>query len=109
MNRLTVLLLLVTLAMLIAAPVFAAETEFTYQRLVTVASELVKIALRVLGFIGVILIVWFGLRMVTSRGDATKFGDARKGLLYAMGGLAVVFGVYTIIATVQKAVQSVGN
>lgn len=109
MNRLLVIGILLAVLLVTAAPAHAQEADFTYQRLVTVAGELVKFALRILGFIGVILIVWYGLRMVISRGDATKFSEARKGLLYALGGLVIVFGVWTIIATVQRAVQSVGN
>lgn len=107
MTRFAAILILIALVTLTATPVFAAE--FTYQRLVTIANELVKIALRIIGVIGVIMVVWFGLQMVMSRGDATKFGEARKGLLWALVGLLVVFGVWTIIATVQKAVESVGS
>jgi hypothetical protein len=107
MTRFTALLVLIALASLTATPVFAAE--FTYQRLITIANELVKIALRIVGVIGVIMVVWFGLRMVMSRGDATKYGEARKGLLWSLVGLLVIFGVWTIIATIQGAVRSVGN
>jgi hypothetical protein len=107
MTRITALLILVVLLSLTATPVLAAE--FTYQRLVTIATELVKIALRVVGLIGVIMVVWFGLQMVMSRGEATKFTEAKKGLLWSLVGLAVVFGVGTIISTVQKTVESVGN
>ena len=84
-------------------------SDFTYERLVTIVTELVNIFLRIAAVVAAGFIVWYGVRMVLSRGEPGKFSEARKGLLWAMLGAAVIFGVYTIIATVQKAVQSVGN
>jgi hypothetical protein len=84
-------------------------SSFTYQRLVTIVTELVKIALQIGEVVAVGAIVYFGLRMVISRGDETKFSEAKKGLQFAVLGALIIFGVYTIIATVQRAVESVGN
>jgi hypothetical protein len=47
--------------------------------------------------------------MVMSRGEPAKFAAAKKGLLLAIVGSLVIFGVYTIIQTVRGGVQSIGN
>ena len=92
-----------------ATPLGDTGSSFTYQNLVKMVTELVKIGLQVAELLAVIMIAWFGLRMVLSRGDAAQFTTARKNLMLALVGAIVIFGVYTIIATVQGAVQSVGN
>lgn len=38
--------------------------------------------------------------MALSHGDPSKFNEAKKGLLYAILGIIVILGSYTIIATV---------
>lgn len=52
----------------------------------------------------VVMIIWYGFKMMLAQGDPTAFGKARKGLLYAVIGIAVILGTYTIIATVGNAV-----
>lgn len=82
---------------------------FTYDRLVRIATELIKILLQIAELAAVGAVVWYGLQMVLSRGDAAKFASAKKGLGLAIVGALVIFGVYTIIATIQGGVRSVGN
>ena len=82
---------------------------FTYDKLIEVANRLVQFILRVAGFAVVGVIVYYGVRMVIAGNDAAKYAEARKGLNYALIGALVIFGVYTIIATIQGAVESLGG
>jgi TRAP-type C4-dicarboxylate transport system permease small subunit len=85
------------------------NTDFTYARLVRIVVALVNIILQICELAAVGFIVWYGLRMVMSKGDPAKFSEAKKGLGLAIVGALVIFGVYTIIATVQGGVQGLGN
>jgi hypothetical protein len=82
---------------------------FTYDKLIKVANNLVQFILRVAGFVVVGVIVYYGIRMVIAGNDAAKYAAARKGLNWALIGALVIFGVYTIIATIQGAVESLGS
>ncbi|HXK36219.1 MAG TPA: hypothetical protein VJ553_01415 [Candidatus Paceibacterota bacterium] len=81
----------------------------SYNRLIAIVYALVKILLQVGEFAAVGFIVWYGLRMVMSKGDSTKFSAARKGLLLALLGAVIIFGAYVIVDSVQGAVESIGG
>lgn len=51
--------------------------------------NIVGFMLRIVGALSVAMIVWYGLRMVTNRGDDTEFSKARWGIIYAMLGIGV--------------------
>lgn len=48
----------------------------------------------------VIAVVFYGIKFLLSQGESGKITDARKGLLWAIVGVAVILGAYTIIASV---------
>lgn len=48
----------------------------------------------------VVFIVYVGFQFMTAGGDATKVGKAKDNLKYVIIGVAIVIGVYVIIATV---------
>lgn len=48
----------------------------------------------------VIAVVFYGIKFLLSQGDSGKIIDARKGLIWAIVGVAVILGTYTIIASV---------
>jgi tellurite resistance protein TehA-like permease len=54
----------------------------------------VAATLIVVGFI-----VWAGVRMVTSKGDTTKFNEAKSALIKAIIGGLVIFAVGIIVNT----------
>ncbi len=56
----------------------------------------------------VVMIVWYGFQMMVAQSNETKFADARKSLGYAVVGMIVILGAYTIIATVGNTIQAVG-
>ncbi len=85
------------------------SSGLTYQGLMTTLYTLLQAILRIADLGAIIAIIWFGLQMALARGDATKFNDAKKGLLYAIIGAIVIFGVYTILATVRGAVSGISG
>ncbi len=48
----------------------------------------------------VIAVVFYGIKFLLSQGDSSRIIDARKGLLWAIVGVAIILGTYTIIASV---------
>jgi len=48
----------------------------------------------------VIFIIYGGIKMVMSQGDATKFGEGKKIVINAIIGGVVIFGVGVIIQTI---------
>ena len=81
----------------------------SYDGVVASLNYVVSNALLLAGFITVGAIVYYGFRMTMSKGDPTKFNEAKGWLIKACIGAAIIFGVYTIIATVQGAAQSIGQ
>ena len=65
-------------------------------------------ATRFVTIVMVVMIVWYGFQMMAAQANETKFKDARKSLGYAVIGMIVVLGAYTIIATVGNAINSAG-
>lgn len=82
---------------------------FTYDRLVGILNYLVTNALILGEMVAWGAIVYYGVRMAMSKNDATQYGNARKALIKACIGAALIFGVYVVIATVQNAAQTLTN
>lgn len=63
----------------------ADESSFnnTLRRIINIISVIV-------GVIAVIMIIWGGLRYITSGGDSTRVGNAKNTILYALIGLIIV-------------------
>lgn len=81
----------------------------SYDNVVASLNYVVSNVLLLGGFIAVGAIVYYGLLMTLSKGDPTKFNEAKGWLIKACIGAAIIFGVYTIIATVQGAARSIGQ
>ena len=82
---------------------------YTYEGLMDAVWNLVSFLMRIASLAVVVAIVWFGLRMAFSRGDAAKYEKAKEGLKWALIGAVVTFGVWTIIATVHSFVGALGG
>src|SRR6266487_358230 len=52
------------------------------------------------GVVSLFLIVWAGIRFITSGGDAKQVGAAQKMLTYAIIGLIIVLSSFSILALV---------
>ena len=101
-------------------PVFAATSttadslsnapgvNLTVQSLFGIVEGLACWATRFVMVVMVVMIVWYGFQMMAAQANETKFKDARKSLGYAVIGMIVILGAYTIIATVGNAINSAG-
>lgn len=83
--------------------------SYTYDSLMTAVYNLMDFFIRIAGLAVVAVVVWYGLQMVMSRGDAAKFSDAKKGLTWSLVGALVIFGVWTIILSIKAFVGSIGQ
>lgn len=72
-----------------------------------VFTKISNIALYVIGAIAVIMLVYGGLRFITSGGDSKKVTDAKNTVLYSLLGLAIAFLSYAIIHFVLNAIGTV--
>lgn len=52
----------------------------------------------------VAMIVFYGIKFMTSQGNPGKLDEAKKSFNWALVGVLVILGTYTIIATVANAV-----
>lgn len=50
----------------------------------------------------VVMIVFYGVKFMTSQGNPTKFGEAKTSFIWALVGVLIILGTYTIIATVAN-------
>lgn len=66
-----------------------------------------NIALYVVGAISVLMLIWGGLRYITSGGDSKKITDAKNTVLYAIIGLIISVLAFAIINFVLTAIRSV--
>lgn len=83
--------------------------DLTIQSLFGIVSGLACWSTRFITVVMVVMIVWYGFQMMASQSNATKFTEARKSLGYAVIGMIVILGAYTIIATVGNAISSAGG
>lgn len=66
-----------------------------------------NIALYAVGAISVIMLIWGGLRYITSGGDSKKITDAKNTILYAIIGLVIAVLAFAIINFVLNTIGSV--
>lgn len=57
------------------------------------------------GAVGVLFLILNGYRYATSQGNQDQIDAARRGLLYSVIGLVVLFLSYTIVVTVSQALE----
>lgn len=66
-----------------------------------------NIALYAVGAISVIMLIWGGLRYITSGGDSKKITNAKNTILYAIIGLVIAVLAFAIINFVLNTIGSV--
>jgi hypothetical protein len=76
------------------------ETGLTVTKVIDIVEYLVNAAITLMEIGAIGMIIYSGFKMATSRGDAKEFGNAKNMLLYAVIGLAVIFGVGIIVRTI---------
>ena len=60
-------------------------------------TKIINAMLFIIGALAVIMIIWSGIRMVISNGNATTIENAKKTLIYAVAGLIVAILAYAIV------------
>jgi len=61
-----------------------------------VATDIINIALGLLGIVSVVIILWGGFRWMTAGGSDEKVGEARKIIFSGIIGLAIVLSAWAI-------------
>ncbi len=88
---------------------FAGEAGLGNADLMTTISSIIRIALGFLGVIAVVIILLGGFKWMTSGGNDTKVGDAKKLIFAGIIGLVIVLSAYAIatfvINSIVKTVQ----
>lgn len=104
--------LLTTLTFLAPAAAFAqgipiptSGQTLTLSKIVQLVNDVVNVFVTIAGLAVVGFIVYAGFRMVTSRGNDTEFGAAKKMLYNAVIGAVVIFGVAIIVNTIASFAQ----
>ncbi|KKW02630.1 MAG: hypothetical protein UY36_C0005G0014 [Parcubacteria group bacterium GW2011_GWA1_49_11] len=87
----------------------APGVDITVQSLFGMVAGLACWATRFVMILMVVMIVWYGFRMMAAGDNETSFKNARKSLGYAVVGILVIMGAYTIIATIGNAVEGLGK
>lgn len=70
-------------------------------------TQIINIISIIVGVIAVIMIIYGGFRYMTSGGDATKVGNAKNTILYALIGLIIVALAQIIVRFVLSETQDV--
>lgn len=87
--------------LLLAVPTAAfAQEGFTYQRVVRILFGLVDFFLTIGLVLAIIMIIWYAIQIMTSK----NILKAKKGIFWAIVGVAVIMGVNVILATVYNVV-----
>lgn len=109
MVRTAALVALLTLALLPAlahagTPVIPGEA-IEIGDVKTFAEQIAQTFITVAALTVVIFVIYGGIKMVMSQGDATKFGEGKKIVINAVIGGIVIFGVGIIIQTIAGFAQ----
>lgn len=67
-----------------------------------VIKDVITAALVFAGLVALILIIYSGIRYISSRGDPTKVEGAKKTLTYAIIGLVVIFLSFFIVNLISQ-------
>ena len=78
------------------------EADFTYQKVVRILFGLVGFMFNIATLIAVIAIIWYGIQVMTAGGNAEKYRDAKKSVIWAVIGAAIIFGAGSLIKTIES-------
>lgn len=91
--------------LLIASPAFAVTltNPLGTTDVNVLTARIIKSVLGVVGVIALIVIIYGGFEMLTSAGNEERVKRGREALLWAVIGIAIIFGSYGILQAVLKA------
>ncbi len=70
----------------------------------SVATEIIKVVVSLVGIVAVIMIIVAGQRYIVSNGEPEKIKQARNMLIYSLVGLVIAGLAFTIVIFVQNGV-----
>ncbi|MBI4257118.1 hypothetical protein HY626_03640 [Candidatus Uhrbacteria bacterium] len=86
---------------------FATTAGLGDANLVDTIARIIRVALGFLGVIAVVMILLGGFKWMTSGGNETKVGDARKLIYAGIIGLVIVISAYAIASFVIDSIVTV--
>lgn len=66
---------------------------------------ILKRVIEISGLVALLMIIWFGFRYLTARGDDAQVKSAKKGILWSLVGLIVILFAYVIISAVANLIS----
>lgn len=75
---------------------YATDTGLGSKDVRTTISEIIKVALGLLGIVALVIILIAGFKWMTAGGNEEKVGEAKKMMIQGVIGLAIVFAAYAI-------------
>lgn len=90
-----------------AADAFAGDVGLGSQDLVGSIQKVIRVALSFLGIIAVVIILLGGFKWMTSGGETTKVGEAKKLIFAGIIGLIIVLFAYAIASFVITKIAGV--
>lgn len=76
--------------------------------LASVIGGIVNFFLGFVGLVAVLILIYGGFTMITSAGDADKFAEGRKMIIYAIIGIVIIVVSWTVVGTLLEGLTSVG-
>jgi hypothetical protein len=70
----------------------------------TIVSNIIKVALGLLGIIFIVLLIYAGFKYMTSQGNEEQVDSAKKQIVSAIIGLIIILSAYGITVFVTKAI-----
>lgn len=83
---------------------FASTAGLGEANLVDTIAQIIRIALGFLGVIAVVIILLGGFKWMTSQGNDTKVGDAKKLVYSGIIGLVIIISAYAIASFVIESI-----
>ncbi len=92
-----------------AGQVLGTTGSVTWEKVMNSVYYVLQFILGTAGSLVVLAFVIYGIMMATSRDNVDRYKKARTGLIYSGVGALIIFGVYTILATVRGVAGSLGG
>lgn len=86
---------------------FAKEAGLGSGNLLATITSIIRIALGFLGIISVVIILLGGFKWMTSQGNDTKIGEAKKLIYAGIVGLVIILSAYAIASFVITQISAV--
>ncbi len=67
----------------------------------SVVSGLIRLVLVIVALVFFAILIWGGVRWITSKGDKTEVENARNQITHALIGLAIIFVAWAIIKLIE--------